>query len=128
MNQKQVSALQSKKTVFLYCRKIPVFAIGHNFSYLNNTVCIRKKWRITEIVYFLKETLVFQNKVLTLSWRRFIPYRNQFIDLLCKSRTGFYMICTSVMKKINGSHSISDIKLSWNTAALTFQPCFNQMK
>ena len=28
MNQKQVSALQSKKTVFLYWRKIPVFAIA----------------------------------------------------------------------------------------------------
>ena len=38
------------------------------------------------------------NKALTLSWRRSLSYRNQSIDLLCKS--GFFMIKTSVMKEL----------------------------
>ena len=37
---------------------------------------------------------------LTLSWRRSLSYRNQSIDLLCKSRTGFYMIGTFAMKEL----------------------------
>ena len=37
---------------------------------------------------------------LTLLWRRFLSYKNQSIDLLCKKWTGFYMIGTSVMKQL----------------------------
>ena len=38
---------------------------------------------------------------LTLSWRGPLSYRNQSIDLLCKSMdTGFYMITASAMKEI----------------------------
>ena len=39
----------------------------------------------------------------TLSWRRSISYRNQSIDLFCKSAnqwTGFYMIGTSVVNEL----------------------------
>ena len=41
--------------------------------------------------------MFFFKLLLTLSWRRLLPYRNQFIDLL---RTGFYMITTSIMKEL----------------------------
>ena len=36
---------------------------------------------------------------LTLLWRRFLSYRNQTIGV--QSKSGFYMIETSVMKKFN---------------------------
>ena len=38
------------------------------------------------------------SKALTLSWRRFLSYRNQSIDLFCNQWTGFCIIGTSVMK------------------------------
>ena len=39
--------------------------------------------------------------LLTLSWRWSLSYRDQSIDLLCKSVVGFCMIETSVMKGLN---------------------------
>ena len=44
-----------------------------------------------------------QNLALTLSWRRSLSYWNQSIDLLYKQWTVFYMIETSVMKKLIGN-------------------------
>lgn len=38
--------------------------------------------------------------LLTLSWRRYLSDRNQFIDLLAKQATGFYMIGISFMKEL----------------------------
>ena len=38
--------------------------------------------------------------ILTLSLRGPLSYKNQSIDLLRKSITGFYMMRTSVMKKL----------------------------
>ena len=55
----------------------------------------------------VSETLSWVDKS-TLSWRRSLSYRNQTIDLLCKSvETGVYKIGTSVMKELIGKLSIS---------------------
>ena len=59
---------------------------------------------------------------LTLSWQRYLSYRHQAIDLLCKSMdslicsanqwTGFYMIETSVMKELNCTNGTKSCKVS----------------
>ena len=45
---------------------------------------------------------------LILSWRRYLSYRNQFIDLLCNQWTGLYIIGTSVIKELT-----SELKNWW---------------
>ena len=43
-------------------------------------------------------------KLITLSWRRPLSYRNQSIDWSANQWTGFYMITASVMKELNKSN------------------------
>ena len=64
------------------------------------------------------------NKALTLSWRRFLSYRSQSIDLLCKS--DFFMIKTSVMKEVRCPSLIILRKyvLTCRKAELAFCFCF----
>ena len=49
----------------------------------------------------------FSQNLLTLSWRRPLSYRNQFIDLL---RTGFHMITASVKKELKMHLSSKQVK------------------
>ena len=48
----------------------------------------------------LRLSKMLNYKKLILLWRRSLSYRNQSIDLLCKSMDCFYMIETSVMKDL----------------------------
>ena len=69
---------------------------------LKNTLPTKKKKSIT-----VSETLSWVDTS-TLSWRKFLLYRNQTIDLLCKSvETGVYKIGASVMKELIEKLSIS---------------------
>ena len=78
-----VLCTKSRTRLFINCYQLSVFA---NKSV--RTCPIKLK---ISMLYHMKNNLrntVFSISVvlpLTLSWRRPIPYRNQFIDLLCKS-------------------------------------------
>ena len=95
-----------KKNLFLTC-----FILSNIF--FCSFIRMLKYIHLFAIPYYVRVTL-------TLSWRRPLSYRNQSIDLFCKSNqwTGFYMITALVMKDLNDkiSHKIPIQKFAQNIA------------
>ena len=65
------------------------FSISFIFTYLT-----------FQIFKFFDKGFNFINFFMTLSWRRSLPFKNQFIDLLCKSVDWILYNGTSVMGKL----------------------------
>ena len=88
-------------TVFVFSLN---FLCSHNFYFFFN-YCNNKNIRKTR-------QEVIHSYLLTLSWWRYLSYRNQSIDCSANQWPGFYMLVTSVMKELNnqGKHILQPSK------------------
>ena len=69
----------------------------YHLNFIASNICYNN----LEVLHDLPRALIICGFELTLSWRRSLSCRNQFIDLLCNQWTSFYMIRTTVMKKLS---------------------------
>ena len=104
--------------IFIACKKylfLTCFILSNIF--FCSFIRMLKYIHLFAIPYFVRVSL-------TLSWRRPLSYRNQSIDLLCKSNhwTDFYMITAPVMKELNNkmSHKIPIQKFAQNISLKSF--------
>ena len=104
--------------IFIACKKYLFLTCFILFNiFLCSFIQMLKYIHLFAIPYYVRVSL-------TLSWRRPLSYRNQSIDLFCKSNhwTGFYMITAPVMKELNDkmSHKIPIQKFAQNISLKSF--------